>query len=220
MLWQHVNWYPGTQSDKPNNMSNDLKHVETHECMTNDSWTLWTEPQLNLFVFLVSFSLLLVSASLDCFSLFRWLHTALAHKLKAQYRIHPMVHAHVSSHCECCSWSLRLLHSLLLLSHHLSDHPAVPTAKQLQLPRCGGQIPCVLPLKTLAPWPRTSLPQVLGDLSCSHSTRTDSLLKTMKRILTPRQNRNVVRIQIVLALGEWSSARNIGPILKRCNARQ
>ena len=35
--------------------------------------------------------------------------------------------------------SLRLLHSFVLF----------------QLPRCGGQIPCVLPLRTLASWPRT-----------------------------------------------------------------
>ena len=36
----------------------------------NDSWTLWIEPQLSLFVFCSLSSLLLVSASLDCFSLF------------------------------------------------------------------------------------------------------------------------------------------------------
>ena len=43
----------GTQSDKPNNMWNELKHVETHEYI-NDWWTLWIEPQLSLFVFVVS----------------------------------------------------------------------------------------------------------------------------------------------------------------------
>ena len=79
---------------------------------------------------------------------------------KAQVRIHPTLHAHVSSRGECCSWSLRHFHSLLLLHHHLSDHLAVPTARHLQLPRCGGQMPCVLPLRTLAPWPRTSLPHL------------------------------------------------------------
>ena len=42
---------------------------------SNGSWTLWIEPQLSLFVFSLS-SLLLVSASLDCFSLFRCTHTA------------------------------------------------------------------------------------------------------------------------------------------------
>ena len=36
-----------------------------------------------------------------------------------------------------------------------------------------------------------------GDLLFSHSTRTDSLLKTIRRILT-----HVVRIQIILAQGE------------------
>ena len=61
-------------------------------------------------------------------------------------------------HCTCmCHLVVSAhLHSLVLLPHHLSDHPAVPTAIHLQLPRCGGQIPCALPLRTLAPWPRTS----------------------------------------------------------------
>ena len=48
--------------------------------------------------------------------------------------------SHVARACvivECCFWSLRHLHSLLLLPHHLSDHPVLPTARQLQLPRCG-----------------------------------------------------------------------------------
>ena len=61
--------------------------------------------------------------------------------------------------CERCFWSLRLPHSFHLLPHQLSDHPAVPTARHLQLPWCRGEIPCVLLLRTLAPWPRTSLPQ-------------------------------------------------------------
>ena len=85
---------------------------------------------------------------------------------KAQVRIHPTLHAHVASRCGCCSWSLRHLHSLLLLPHHLSDHPAVPTARHLQLPRCGGQMPCVLPLTTLALWPRTSLPHLAKVYYC------------------------------------------------------
>ena len=49
------------------------------------------------------------------------------------------------------------LHSLLLPHLLLSDHPVLPSARQLHLPGCGGQIPCATPLRTLAPWPRTSL---------------------------------------------------------------
>ena len=111
-----------------------------------------------------------MSASFDCFSLFRCTHTALAHGSradKAQVRIHPTLHAHVSSCCERCFCSLRLLHSLLLLLH-LSDHPVLPTARQLQLPLCGGQIPCALPLRTLAPWPRT-IPLVMSLTTTSMS---------------------------------------------------
>ena len=65
-----------------------------------------------------------------------------------------MIHAY----SERCFWSLRLLHSLHLLPCHLSDHPAVPAARHLQLPWCRGKNTCVLPLRTLAPWPRTILP--------------------------------------------------------------
>ena len=32
--------------------------------------------------------------------------------------------------------------------------------------------------------------------------------------------RHVVKIQIIFAQGEWSSAKEFGPILKRCNTRQ
>ena len=48
--------------------------------------------------------------------------------------------SHVARACvivECCFWSFRHFHSHLLLPHHLSDHPVLPTARQLQLPRCG-----------------------------------------------------------------------------------
>ena len=63
---------------------------------SNDSWPLWIEPQLSLFVFVFSLSsLLLVSASLDCFSLMS--HCIGSRVDKAQVRIHPMLHAHVSS---------------------------------------------------------------------------------------------------------------------------
>ena len=78
-----------------------------------------------------------MSSSLHCFSLFRCTHTALGQGLtKARVHIHPTLHAHVScASFECCFRSLRHLHSLLLPSH-LSYHPAVPTARHLQLPRC------------------------------------------------------------------------------------
>ena len=130
---------------------------------SKDSWTLWIEPSLGLFVLCLS-SLLLVSASLDYSSLFRWSHTALTLKfafiprctrtLSVQRTQRHLVVGVVFG-------SRRLLHSLLLLHHHLSYHFAVLLARQLQLPRCGGQIPCVLPLRSLAPWPRTSLPKWL-----------------------------------------------------------
>ena len=32
-LYKEFPYEFGTQSDKPNNMWNDLKHVETHECV-------------------------------------------------------------------------------------------------------------------------------------------------------------------------------------------
>ena len=35
-----------------------------------------------------------------------------------------------------------------------------------------------------------------------------------------RRIRHVVKIQIILAQGEWSIAKDVGPILKRCNKRQ
>ena len=119
-------------------MLNELKHVETHEYI---QWLVnavdWTTAELVCFCCL-SFLLLLL-ASLDCFSLFTWSHTALAQGLHSSH-----LHAHVPC-VICCAryfWSLRHLHSLLLLPHlHLSDHPAVLTARHLQLPRCGGQTP-------------------------------------------------------------------------------
>ena len=58
--------------------------------------------------FVVSLSsLLLVSASLDCFSFFRWSHTALAQgPTRLKVSTHPMSHAHVSSR-----WVLLLISS-------------------------------------------------------------------------------------------------------------
>ena len=137
----------GTQNDKPNNMWNDLKHVETHEYI--EQWLVgavdWStaEPVCFWSFFLV------VSVSVPwLFSFFRWSHTALA-----QVRTHPtFTHTfHVSSRCERC-----FIHFFSFLI--ISDHLALPSARQLQLPRCGGQIPCAHLLRTLAPWPRTSLP--------------------------------------------------------------
>ena len=89
---------------------------------------------------------------------------------KAQVRIHPICTR--MSHGSGASLSVAsdlfdTSNSLLLLPHHLSDHPVLPTARQLQLPRCGGQIPCALPLRTLAPWPITSLPQVMSPTTTS-----------------------------------------------------
>ena len=71
-----------------------------------------------------------------------------------------MLHAH----CGRCVWllSLRQLHFLLLSRHLLSYHPVLPSARQLHLPGCGGQIPCALPpMRTLAPLPSTILSQLV-----------------------------------------------------------
>ena len=60
-----------------------------------------------------------------------------------------------------CSDSLRLLHFRLSADHLLSCHLVLPPARQLHLPRCGGQIPCALPLmRTLTLLPSTTLSQV------------------------------------------------------------
>ena len=73
--------------------------------------------------------------------------------------IHPIVIFMFHAHCERCFWSLRLLPSRHLLPHNLSYHLAVPAARRLHLPKCRGKIRCVLLLRTLAPWPRTTPPQ-------------------------------------------------------------
>ena len=59
-----------------------------------------------------------------------------------------------------------------------------------------------------------------GDLLCSHSTRTDSLLKTIGWILTPKQNQKCRWNPDHSCTGEWSSAKEAEPILKRYNRRQ
>ena len=129
MHWQQVN--SAHRATSPTTRGTNRSMCKLTNTSTTDSWALWIEPQLSLFVFSLS-SLLLVSASLDCFSLFRWSHTALV-----QVRIHPMLHAHVSSLSVASDLSDASI-QLLLLPHHLSDHPVLPTARQLQLPRCGG----------------------------------------------------------------------------------
>ena len=53
MLWQQVNWYLGTQNDKPT--------------MCEVTWNTWESVSVVCF--------LLLSASPDCSSLFRWYHT-------------------------------------------------------------------------------------------------------------------------------------------------
>ena len=60
-------------------------------------------------------------------------------------------------------FSLRRLHCPLLPHNLLSYHPVLPSARQLHLPGCGGQIPCALPpMRTSAPLPSTTLSQNLG----------------------------------------------------------
>ena len=58
----------------------------------------------------------------------------------------------------CSSDCLDISIHFFFLVFLLSDHPVLLSARQLHLPRCGGQISCATPLRTLAPWPRTSLP--------------------------------------------------------------
>ena len=82
-----------------------------------------------------------------------------------------------SSHVPCACVSVVLIvvsprHLHSLLPHlHLSDHPVLPTARQLQLPRCGGPIH---PLRTLAPWPRRTPPQVMSPTTTSLQRRMSS----------------------------------------------
>ena len=59
-----------------------------------------------------------------------------------------------------------------------------------------------------------------GDPLIAHSERTNSLLKTMRRILTPKQNQNCRQDPDHSAQGEWSSAKETKTIFKRCNERQ
>ena len=85
--------------------------------------------------------------------------------------------AHVSS--GCCVWLLSLRRHLFhLCPHHLlSYHPVFPSARQLHLPGCGGQFPCALPpMRTLAPWPRTSL---------SHPMRSNQNLRVFWKLMNP-----------------------------------
>ena len=80
--WQQLNWWHEIQNDKSNNMCIELKLVETHEYI---QWLVnavdWTTAELVCFCRVPS--LLSVSASLDCFSLFRCTHTALAQGSRA-----------------------------------------------------------------------------------------------------------------------------------------
>ena len=149
MLWQQVNWYLGTQNDKPNNVWSDLKHLgicerssdaNRHECIMH-----WIS-------FVVSVPSSVVSVPW-LFFLVKMFSHRLAQVWVRTHIITSMFHAHC-----VFLWLLRHFHSLLL-PHLLSDHLVLPSARQLHLPGCGGQIPCATPLRNLAPWPRTSLPQ-------------------------------------------------------------
>ena len=68
--------------------------------------------------------------------------------------------------------SPRLLHFPLLAVYLLSYRLVFLFGHQLHLPRCGGQIPCALPLmRTLAPLPSTTLLQVMSPTTItSHGT--------------------------------------------------
>ena len=65
----------------------------------------------------------------------------------------------------CCVFDfLRLLHFPLFAVYLLSFRPVFPPGHQLLLPRCGGQIPCALPLmRTLSSLSSTTLSHFLKD---------------------------------------------------------
>ena len=192
-----------TQSDRPNKMCNELKHwgnprvhlMTRERCGLNHSWAC---------LFLSSF-VFVVSVIVPWLFLQMYAHCIGSRADKAQVQNHPTLHAHVSSRCESCSWSLRLLHSLHLFPHHLSDHLAVPTARHLQLPGCGGQTPCTLPLRTLAPWPRITPPQVMSPTTTSSQRllsntprspqASSGSLMTSTAITSPSARRSLMRAE-------------------------
>ena len=143
------------------------------------------------FVFRSLSSLLSVSVIIPwLFCLFRCKHTV----AQVWVFVHPMVIFMIHACCERCFWSLRLLHSLHLLPHHLLDHPAVPTARNL---------------RTLAPWPRTSLPQVMSPTT----TSSQRLMSNTPR--SPRASSGSLVRSIVIAMFhaqvEWLSLRPLHP---------
>ena len=143
---------------------------------TNDSWTLWIEPQLSLFVFSLS-SLLSVSASLF------FLVQMYAHCIGSRADQSSVSHSsHVARACVILSWVLFLISStspftssfffiisLITLLFPLSDtfnfHDVVDKYRAHLLPR------------TLAPLPRTSLAQVMSPTS----TTSRRLMNTTPR---------------------------------------
>ena len=134
----------------------------------------------------------------------QWLHAHAGLKFGSALT-HP-IHAHVSC-VICCvcliAVSLRLLHSLLLPHHLFSNHPVLPSARQRHLPGCGGQIPCVLPLRTLAPWPRTSLPHSEKNTPVSSVLR----LKIVAHFTSPPERRGHTTHS---GFGEWSLRFAVG----------
>ena len=92
-------------------------------------------------------------------------HVVFSHRITCTRMAQVWVRTHsitsmLHAHCGRCVWllSLRRLHFPLLPHHLLSYRPVLPSARQLHLPGCGGQIPCALPpMRTLAPLPSTTL---------------------------------------------------------------
>ena len=144
-------------------MQNDIKHVETHEYIGQDSWTLWTEPQLSLFVFCSLSSLLLVRRPL---TVFPCSDNRTLHWLKVATHPHFTHMSHVSSvvsvvpdlfdfSIHFLSFIISLITLLFLLPDIFNFHDMVD------------KYPCVLLLRTLAPWPRTCLSQVMSPTTTS-----------------------------------------------------
>ena len=123
-----------------------------------DQWqheALWIGALLSSFVVSV-FSFLLVSASLDCFSLFRWSHTALAQGPHSSH-----FHAHVPCVISLCAllWLTRLLHSLIF-SWSLTVFLLIDNLFFL---RCPGETPCATSAEDLGTLAENEPPTLLWE---------------------------------------------------------
>ena len=100
-------------------------------------------------------------------------HTSIFHSESHAHAWLKFGSALIPSHVSCVIWCVCLIALSSTTPFSSPSSPSsllspCPFARQLHLPGCGGQIPCALPLlRTLAPWPRTSLPQVMSPTTTS-----------------------------------------------------